>query len=309
MKTFAYVVRDKNGALRRGVLQSADRVAAFERLRKDGGVPVSVTEGMTSGGRGLAWRTVNATISFATVCVIAVGVCVWLFARHKSNTVGIRKPSPEYAEIEPKPLGKTPAREPAATVGNVVAEENHEPESTLPIVPSSNSGHPVLPGHIPEHPVDDVRHIPPPPRTPFKSATEQVLSMVYNATPGVRLPPLPVLSGLDKDFVRASANTLEIHDSDDERLQKAVETVAWAKVDLADAVKQGWKPDEFIQELARRHNEEADLKADTARVLKKMLDDGTLARNALENELQMINEELAARGLPVITLAELGLDD
>jgi len=45
MKTFSYTATDKDWALKRGVLQAEDRIAALAELRKRGLTPVSVTEG------------------------------------------------------------------------------------------------------------------------------------------------------------------------------------------------------------------------------------------------------------------------
>jgi hypothetical protein len=133
--------------------------------------------------------------------------------------------------------------------------------------------------------------------------------MLASIPPGVKAPPLPELYGLDADFARASANTLEIHDGDDARLAQLIESVAWAKLDLAGLVKQGWKPGEVLVAMAQQHNDEATLRADAAKALKQLLASGDMDVPALGDELQTVNKELAERGLPEITPAELGVTE
>ena len=144
---------------------------------------------------------------------------------------------------------------------------------------------------------------------PLKTATEQVLAMITSVPPGVQMPPMPDLSGMESDYIRATSNTLEIFDTDSADLTQRIETVAWAKVELADLVKQGWKPGEVLNEIVRQHNEEASLRRTAALALKKMVDEGEFGISVLNDELQLINQELADRGLPDITLQELGLSN
>ncbi|HQL08047.1 MAG TPA: hypothetical protein PLE35_00500, partial [Lentisphaeria bacterium] len=113
----------------------------------------------------------------------------------------------------------------------------------------------------------------------------------------------------DEDFSRARTNVLEIYDADNDKMTGAIETVAWAKVDLDALVEQGWKPDAILRELARNHNEEAHLRSNVSTVLKKMVEEEKLSKAELMQELLQVNTELAERGLPEITLEELDVED
>ncbi|OQA30373.1 MAG: hypothetical protein BWY57_02886 [Betaproteobacteria bacterium ADurb.Bin341] len=133
--------------------------------------------------------------------------------------------------------------------------------------------------------------------------------MMASVPPGVQMPPLPVPENLDEDFSRARTNVLEIYDADNDKMTGAIETVAWAKVDLDALVEQGWKPDAILRELARNHNEEAHLRSNVSTVLKKMVEEEKLSKAELMQELLQVNTELAERGLPEITLEELDVED
>lgn len=309
MKTFCYVMRDKTGALKRGALQAADRADALQQIKAMGSTPVSVTEGKAAAVRP-TWT--RAAWPAAACAGLVVALAVWRLADRQPKAEGRRqeageRPNPSSQTSQPRKTSQTsqptpPKQKPAVAVSAVPA--SGAPASRAPALmppPAANRTTPPVKKPEAEPPAEPQRP------APFKTVTEQVLAIVASMPAGAHIPPLPELTDMDNDFARASTNTLVVFDTDSEELANRLETVAWAKVDLAELVKQGWKPDEVLNELARQHNEKASLRSATALALKKMLDNGELNTPTLTSELQLINHDLAEQGLPEITLEELGV--
>lgn len=121
------------------------------------------------------------------------------------------------------------------------------------------------------------------------------------------MAPLPDLSSTENDFSSASTNTLVIYDNDSEELAQNKEAVAWAKVDLENLVKQGWKPDEVMNEVVKQHNDDASLRYETSQALKKLVDDKAYPIADIKNELKELNKEMVKRGMQEISLDEIGV--
>ena len=315
MKTFGYTMRDKAGALKRGSLQALDRQEALQKIRSMGGTPVTVTEG-GSPKASFVWQPAwtRAACMLGVGVALLAGVAFWLQ----------RPRAPRAAPIPARPSAHTPAahtpaapvvpsRSPGGTDNPDSAVAPRTPSArrslpSLPIRPPDSTGR-AGPGPAARSTPDDPEPAPPARPAPFKTATEQLLSMMASVPPGVQMPPLPVPENLDEDFSRARTNVLEIYDADNDKMTGAIETVAWAKVDLDALVEQGWKPDAILRELARNHNEEAHLRSNVSTVLKKMVEEEKLSKAELMQELLQVNTELAERGLPEITLEELDVED
>lgn len=82
----------------------------------------------------------------------------------------------------------------------------------------------------------------------FKTGAEQLMSWVFTVEPGDMPMPIPPLSEEDRDNLTAillSPN--EIKDADSEMTAFCKEQVAFAKKEMAEYIKQGGDPDEFLQ--------------------------------------------------------------
>jgi len=314
MKTFAYTYRDASGALKKSALQAADRLDALRRIRAAGCVPVSVTEGKAAApGAGAPWnpatwnRAARLAAAGCAVLLIAMLAVTRFSGKRTERPTLPGQPAGPRSTQPPTPSSvksTVPASKAAKNVldGTPAAGDVRNTTSTQQRPP------PAVPGRSVEAEAALKPQQPQRPQ-PFTTVTEQILAMIDSVPPGVTIPPLPDLYGMENDFSRASTNTLVIYEDDHEALAKRMEAVAWSKVDLAELVKQGWKPDEVLTELVKQHNENADLRSAASLALKKVVDDESLSLMGFKTELEAVNQELGKRNLPAITLEELGLTE
>lgn len=310
MKTFGYTMRDKAGALKRGSLQALDRQEALQKIRSMGGTPVTVTEG-GSPKASFVWQPAwtRAACMLGVGVALLAGVAFWLQrprgapipARPSAHTPAAHTPA---APVVPSPSPGGADSPDSAAAPRPPAARPSLP--SLPIQPPDSTGR-AGPGPAARSTPDDPEPAPPARPAPFQSVTEQVLAIVASMPPGVEIPPMPELHGMENDFAKAATNTLVVFDTDGEELAHRLETVAWSKIEMSELIEKGWKADEVLKSLVEQHNEEANLRSAASLALKKMVDDGQLTAPALKNELKLINAELTERGLPEITFSELGV--
>jgi hypothetical protein len=305
---FTYSYWDSSGAQKEATLEAADRAAALQAIRAAGRVPILLRQGGSSVSRARAsllpaWLDRRmATLLVLLAILLGVGMLL-----RRNTPAAPAAPAAPATPAAPTALAASaaPASPTALTATPTRSVTHHTPHPASPADAPSRADAVAQTALAAQK--EPAASKPPKRPTPFKTATEQLLAMITSAPPGSQMPPLPALHGLENDFARASTNTLEIFDTDSKKLAKTIETVAWAKVDLKELVKQGWEPDEVLQEMARQHNEEATLRTSAALLLKKLVDENSLSAAALREELTLINAELIERGLPEITYPELGL--
>ena len=145
-------------------------------------------------------------------------------------------------------------------------------------------------------PIAPAASAPPPPEPVhfYKTATEQLLAMLRR--PGEFVPPVPVAYGMNLrgDLKRALTNLIEIYETDDAHAVNRKETVAWLKVQLAEAETEGWDPVEFIKALEEQRREEAALRMDAERLLEDVRRENP---GAAETAREALNDELLEKGI------------
>jgi|GEM_PF-2380866 len=313
MKTYVYTYRNTDGTLKQEEIQETDRCAAIRRIKERGVLPVSINEGkipkQLTVFPSFSWRSPTLKLMIAG-CVVLTGLMILRVAKSTSGDKTALPPKPQMQRHETPPSNE---RQPQPSIPET---PDHALEADVPLDQSSSIEQrlrAVRPTPVTQSPSRATTEKAPdnePKRpAPFKTVTEQILAIATSMPPDVNIPPLPDIHGLDQDFSRASTNMLVILEDDGDELAGRIETVAWAKVELNELVKQGWKPDEVLTELVRQHNENASFRSAASLAIKKMLDNGELTAPALRTELQLLNEELVGRGLSEITLAELGVTD
>ena len=141
------------------------------------------------------------------------------------------------------------------------------------------------------------------PPMPFKTRTEQLISMVESIPPGVRVPPLPVSvesADLEADADQAEASVIEITEDDSDRAAAHKEKVGWTKLDLAAARKEGWTTVEYLKALEALRNDDADFARAKREEFDALLANPDLSDDECLAELENINVALEERGLPKI---------
>ena len=306
-------MRDKAGALQRGSLQARDRQEALQKIRALGGTPVNVTESSVP-KTPFVWQPAwtRAAVGLGVAVVVIAGIVLWL---QRPRTPPRPAPTPAPTPVTPSGADTsrptdTPRPDVPIDPGTGVASPRVPATGPAPVTPSGSGGA-TSPDTAQAAPNagEPREEVPPERPAPFKSITEQVLSIIASVPPGIEIPPMPEFHGMDKDFAKAATNTLVIFDNDSEELIHRLETVAWSKLEMGELVQQGWKADDVLKSLVDQHNEDANLRSAASLALKKMVDNGQLTAVTLKEELAVINDELSERGLPEITLPELGLTE
>lgn len=101
------------------------------------------------------------------------------------------------------------------------------------------------------------RRIPPP--NPYKTATDQVLAMLFSIEPGMRPMPFPPLSKKEREnIVGILVSKIPINEEDSERLRFQKETVNEVKKEMLKYIKEGGDPDKFIDYYQTELNRLAD---------------------------------------------------
>jgi hypothetical protein len=301
MKNFAYTAKASDGALTRGVLSAADRAAALEALRRQGLMPVKVeeTRAVPAGDRAVPPRV----LAYAAVAVLLLAGGVWLaLSRRGGGQPSVVQPpsaggqaSPRVAAT-PAPAVPTTPVAPAPSTTPAVPVASAAPAAPVPAAAPSPAPSPALPENPPAAPAPT-----PPPRDPsFASHSESAMAMIASIPPGMPVPPLPISGDLAEDFAVAATNTIVIFDDDTEETVRHKEAVAWMKVDVAEYVKEGHSPAEVIQAITDAHNENAKIREEYEFYLSQLRAAGDTA--GVETFVKEANEDLAARGLPLLTI-------
>lgn len=296
MKGFAYTARDPSGATKSGFIPAADRAAAVRELRAQGLVPVSLDERaapLAGGGRRVpALRTLVLAAG-----VLLVAALLLLVARRRFG-----RPAPARAAAAVKPAAARPAAAPAGQAAPAVP--------VVPVVPAASAGRTEAPGSpavsapagvaaaAPASlPAAAASGAPPPEPRPapvYKTLTEQLLAML--GRPGEVMPPLPITGeeNLAANLREALTNLIEIYETDDVQEVNRKETVAWLKVQLAEAEKEGWQPGEVIKAIEEQRREEASIRKAAAQRLQEMIREHPEQAREIR---AAINAELAEQGI------------
>ena len=148
-------------------------------------------------------------------------------------------------------------------------------------------------------------------RSPYKSRTEALLSMLNSVPPGMAPPPLPfsIDDDLEADADIGAENVIEITEDDDEATATLKENVGWDKLDLQEMRKEGWTAAEFIKALEAERNEDAVFRREKMQELERMLNDPEASDDDCYALYDELNKELAERGLPKLYMPVEGDDE
>jgi len=305
MKTFTYTIRDKDGRLKKGAVQAADRAGAMREVKALGGVPLSVSEARP-GVDGAAPQGVRRALLWALAVVPVVLAALWFWCPWAKDA----KPVSATPSVSSVPLVSPVTRigvqaQAASGEGTEGTEETQElgsaegqiAEAAAPPAPRrpgirrlGRDGKPIETG-------EDTA--PPPPDTTFRTRTEHLLSAILSAPPGAPVPPIPIPPGMERDFAAALTNVITVHGDDTDEMAARKERVAWLKQDLAAMVADGADPADALRDVERYRNEVAAYRRELLRRHTQ------LRREGLDGEagsfLDEANEELRQHGDPPLT--------
>jgi|GEM_PF-4436770 len=259
MKNFNYTARDKSGATKRGSVKALDRNAALHELAAQGMVPLSVAEGAAQPS-GATFKPAYAIAAGIAVLILAV----WLGMNY------LAKPTPQKSKrVQQKETITTAKTEPEKNLLKVVALTN-----TLPVVTptprtvqktNEQTTVEITKAQLKEEIKAKVA------RRPFKSGTEQLMSLVFNTQLGDSPIPVPKI-GKSENIEEILNSDITLYDDDPEKVERAKTNVALAKQLLKEYVAKGGNVDDFIkyyrEELYKIHLEWRDSQKEFITLLK-----------------------------------------
>ena len=302
MKTFGYVYRNNNGVLKNGNLQATDRADALRQIKTMGHMPVSVTESKAIVSN-VAWKPARHLISRMIIAGIAIvaGLAIWRFADQgpalenpvpdKMQTASGKSSSPVIQSQSVDEETSSVATSPVEPIPHKMGSPSHQQAAPPPPQSAPLSQRPQT--DMPEAVAEEEQK----PQRPnqFKNSTEQLLAMAMSAPPGAMIPPLPIPGNLDEDFINSLTNTIMIYDDDDERTAQLKESVAVAKNQMLELLKEGRSVADVLKEYQETANERAAIRSEAQREL------NALYRSGQTQEAQEYMEKINAsfRGMDI----------
>ena len=145
------------------------------------------------------------------------------------------------------------------------------------------------------------------PQPVFKNGVEQLLDMVTPSAPGVRVPPLPIITddGLKDELKRALENIPKATEDDTEdTIQRKLNVE-----DLKDEFKQlnaesGMTIAEYVNALRDKRNDDADFMAEASKIDEEVYRDEEVSDEDYKATRQQINDALKNKGLPELESRE-----
>ncbi len=288
MAVFTYSFRDKTGDRRTDFIEASSRNEAFEMLRRQGIVPLSLQEGQVQrddrhhAGK---WRL----ICLFLVGFVVVGTGLWLVLRaspeHPSRIqqpqTRISKPQKTVqVEVSPAhvvPKGKSGSKEAVSQPSGT--------DVTHPVEKDLFLGQEVLSRDVRTNGTRVVERI----RTAdgkshmvvndiakpiFDNPSDQVLGMALSMPAGQSMPPIPMTADIEKDFRRSLEHEIVITDDDSPKVREMKLTVKQAREDVKALLDKGMTMQEVLREHQRLVNENAETRNGAVLELKKILAEG-----------------------------------
>jgi len=299
MKSFSYKCRDSAGAIKSGIIQAENRNAVVKSLSQKGYVPLSIAEEINS-------KSIVPSLRFAIfwkvllvlLVIMSATIATIYFSKTTVNpkSTGItKKKNVVSTDKTPKVNKRVPSDkpdQPAAISDTVQMVSTNDSKGSLSSTPAPTT-----------YPSQDIVLTNSTNSVALKMKSEKLMLMLSAAKKGRRLPHSPITPAMAKDFTVAMTNNIVIDEKDSEKNALRKEDVAWMKVDVADMVKQGYKPEDIFKAIENDHNARADARE------KLLLHARLLWRDGREQEytefIQSANDELQKNGIDPIQANEI----
>ena len=305
--TFTVTYRAGNGHRKTEMVEASSRADVFSMMKSRGINPLVVRAGAvggtTSGSRSLR------TVLIAVALIVLALVGAWQLLSKSDATIH-DKPVPEKArKAKAMPVAK-PSVGKAASPSDRSGPKRKEVARAQPKAPADG----VSSDKAPAADTAEMSTNTPPALTPeemlaeakrrmkFKTAEEQLLSMVTPDEPGGEVPPVPI-TGEEEDTAATAkgvANVLKPEKDDDEHMLQRKMDIVEMKLEYAELKKQGWTFAQYVKALAAKRNEDAADMGEARRVLDELYRDSTVSDAEYAAAKKQINDSLAEKGLPMV---------
>lgn len=158
------------------------------------------------------------------------------------------------------------------------------------------------PPPIPTRPVD-------PDNPDLAAGFGQMLSMLYSVELGDDPPPFPMPYSADEtgneDFEVTATNQIVIGENDTAQDERRKEDIAWAKLDIAEYVKNGGKAKDALNEIYKYYKDCAKMRTEAADYFREWLTENPEEEEEVLKEFEEYNAKLKADGIKVLDIEEI----
>ena len=330
--TFTVKYRDRDGALREECIEAAGRAECVAECRKRGISPMGIVEGRSgksaaspkgrdgarpsrAGGMGDSKRTTARWVAAAVVITAVAGGVWWWFGGRggEPKTISVQQQGakPKVEKPAKKPASrpqqtlprKSDLEKPLGVASNAVTGV----ETNVPPGVDMHRGKRVVSRTVETNKFrlvewivtdDGTRYkVMKDPPGAFKTGADQILAIALANMKDGRTAMMPGLSEkeLQRAFKDATAQTVEILDTDSESVKELKRAVIDARKEMAAIVAKGGSVTEALQEHLRLKGENAEVRRKCLAEYKKLLQEGK-AEDAAEY-LRSVNGQLQQLGI------------
>ena len=310
MKTFSVTYRGKDGRQTVVEIEAEDRQGVFPELAKRGISAIRVEEttskakkhGMGNGVQRIGNPAIGKPLLrglVAGVLVVAAAVGAWLFLSSPKSDAPSEKEDKKSGKIaEVTPMSREERLDAARKkLGEKPSEEVAKPDPGTNIVWLSKQRYEkrMANGAMVTVIVDNPDE--PKPVPVFESGLNNFMTNFL--IPGEDIPETPI-EFTNEEIMQALMEKIEIKDEDDDTVRFKKESVAMLREQLVDYIKDGKTAQDFIHDLQRRQQFEAEY----VREARNMIFD-SLANDSAEHARELydaLNKHMNEKGLPKVRL-------
>jgi len=258
MKSYVYKARDASGTIKSGVISAESRGVAFQNLKDQGLVPISVTEQTGAVSHYPGWfRSFTIKLSAGILLLLVGGFAIYSYISSKKAQAPFDNIARREVQIPKQPVATQSFADASSAIPLPQRKLKSSPELGLESLPTQPNEIHIIPSEIEVKPkslkpkkrvVSDLR----PGKTNslpsgLSSATERILNTLISSPLGGPPPPLLRLPNNEAENLLDVLNRdIIVFADDDPEMVAKKENLAAAKQILKEYIKDGGKPEEFM---------------------------------------------------------------
>ena len=308
MVDFVVTIRSKNGSLEERAYTANDRAELFKQLAADGVSAVRVNEGAVgkkprkaassgapSKGRGL--------IAAAIVVLVAGIAAWWMWPEEKKVEEEKKRPKDTKSELVEKTSRKELNEGKKGIKKDVIKSESKRVSKDAALSDSKRIVEIVsvvtnADGSVYERfrtADGKLRSRQSAPKAVFDNSSDQLIAMALaGAESGGSMPPMPMSSSAEEDFVKSLKKEIVINDDDPEHIKNIKRSVMATRQQIHEMMTEGKSFADILRDHQELVNNNAALRAEAKAGLDELFKSGD--REAAEEYLKRANELLRESG-------------
>lgn len=307
---YTYTYRDSSGKVKEGTVYGSSRADAFASLKAAGIRPISLNVSGAVAQRSLPRSGFLFGSASLLIIVVAVG-CIWAVVHRETPPPPAALPSavplkaaPKQGRVAvsnqvtdlPKVKNAMPPPQPSSTPREALTE--YRGKKVVSYAVNTNAEGAIIERYWTED--GNTHSIVTDPPPVFENSSDQILAMALSVPQGGELPPLPIPSTMDKDFLDSLSKPIVIDEEDSDAVRKLKEDVIAARKDMQELLKSGGSAAEILQEHRRLLNENTATRNQVIKELRAIIDSGDI--KGAEKYVRTMNVALGQMGIMEISM-------